>query len=71
MLPGPRYDPRLLDAVPAEIIARDYGCGDPTRHVRPGEQVLDLGSGAGKACYLLSQIVGARRLARRAPRAVH
>ncbi|HSN15035.1 MAG TPA: methyltransferase domain-containing protein, partial [Anaeromyxobacteraceae bacterium] len=51
-------DPKLLAAVPAEILERDYGCGDPTRHVKPGETVLDLGSGAGKACYLLSQVVG-------------
>lgn len=51
-------DPTLLAAVPAEILERDYGCGDPTRHVKAGETVLDLGSGAGKACYLLSQIVG-------------
>ncbi len=53
-------DPKLLEAVPAEILERDYGCGDPTRHVREGEVVLDLGSGAGKACYLLSQVVGER-----------
>ncbi len=51
-------DPALLAAVPPEVVERDYGCGDPTRHVRPGETVLDLGSGAGKAGYLLSQIVG-------------
>lgn len=51
-------DPGLLVAVPAEILDRDYGCGDPTKHVKPGETVLDLGSGAGKAVYLLSQIVG-------------
>lgn len=51
-------DAKLLALVPAEILERDYGCGDPTRHVRAGETVLDLGSGAGKACYLLSQIVG-------------
>ena len=52
-------DSKLVAAVPQEVIARDYGCGDPTRHVGPGETVLDLGSGAGKACYLLSQVVGA------------
>ena len=51
-------NPTLLAAVPSEIIARDYGCGDPTVHVKEGEVVLDLGSGAGKACYLLSQVVG-------------
>jgi len=51
-------DPKLLTAVPVEILERDYGCGDPTRHVRSGETVLDLGSGAGKACYLLGQVVG-------------
>ena len=51
-------DPKLLAAVPPEILERDYGCGDPTRHVKEGEAVLDLGSGAGKACYLLAQVVG-------------
>jgi ubiquinone/menaquinone biosynthesis C-methylase UbiE len=39
-------------------VARDYGCGDPTRHLQPGETVLDLGSGSGKACFLAAQIVG-------------
>lgn len=34
------------------------GCGDPTRYVRAGETVLDLGSGSGKACYIASQKVG-------------
>jgi len=52
------YDPRLLEAVPAEILERDYGCGDPTRHVRPGDTVLDLGCGAGKVCYIAAQLVG-------------
>ncbi|HEX6770309.1 MAG TPA: methyltransferase domain-containing protein, partial [Candidatus Binatia bacterium] len=33
--------------------------GDPSRYIRPGETVLDLGSGSGKACYIISQIVGA------------
>jgi arsenite methyltransferase len=52
------YDPRLLTAIPDEVIARDYGCGDPTRHLVAGETVLDLGSGAGKVCFLASQVVG-------------
>ncbi len=52
------YDPKLLEAIPAEVLERDYGCGDPTRYAREGETVLDLGSGTGKACFLASQIVG-------------
>jgi ubiquinone/menaquinone biosynthesis C-methylase UbiE len=50
----------LLEVIPEEILEKDYGCGDPTRYVRAGETVLDLGSGSGKACYILAQIVGAR-----------
>ncbi len=52
------YDPRYLAAIPAEVIERDYGCGDPSRHLRPGETVLDLGSGGGKICFIASQVVG-------------
>ncbi len=52
------YDPKYLDIIPTEIIERDYGCGDPSRHVRPGEVVLDLGSGGGKICYIAAQVVG-------------
>src|ERR687898_833186 len=52
------YDRALLQVIPDEIIDKDYGCGDPSRYVREGETVLDLGSGSGKACYILAQIVG-------------
>ena len=54
------YDEALLRVIPEEIIAKDYGCGDPSRYIRQGETVLDLGSGSGKACYIISQIVGAQ-----------
>ena len=52
------YDPRYLEAIPREVLERDYGCGDPSQHVRPGETVLDLGSGTGKICFIASQVVG-------------
>lgn len=52
------YDPKLLEIIPQEVLERDYGCGDPTRFLRAGETVLDLGSGAGKICFMASQVVG-------------
>jgi arsenite methyltransferase len=54
------YDPQYLAVIPQEVIDRDYGCGDPSRYLREGETVLDLGSGAGKICFIAAQIVGPR-----------
>jgi SAM-dependent methyltransferase len=54
------YAGDFLSAIPEEILERDYGCGDPTPYAQEGETVVDLGSGGGKLCYILSQIVGPR-----------
>ena len=54
------YDPRYLEAIPDEVLERDYGCGDPSAWLREGETVLDLGSGGGKICFIASQVVGPR-----------
>lgn len=52
------YDPQYLEAIPDAVLERDYGCGDPSRHLAEGETVLDLGSGTGKICFIASQVVG-------------
>jgi len=52
------YDARYLKAIPQEVIDKDYGCGDPSRYLNPGETILDLGSGTGKICFIASQVVG-------------
>lgn len=52
------YDPRYLEAIPEEVLERDYGCGDPSRYLEEGDTVLDLGSGTGKICFIASQVVG-------------
>ncbi len=54
------YEPEYLKVIPQEVIERDYGCGDPSRYLRKGETVLDLGSGTGKICFIAAQIVGAK-----------
>ena len=56
------YDPSYLKVIPQEILDRDYGCGDPTQFIREGDTVLDLGSGTGKACYVISQICPAGKV---------
>ena len=52
------YNKEYLKVIPAEVIERDYGCGDPSRYLQAGETVLDLGSGTGKICFIAAQVVG-------------
>lgn len=58
--PTINYDKALLAMLPQEIVEKDYGCGDPSKYVAEGETVVDLGSGGGKVCYMISKKVGAR-----------
>jgi len=53
------YDREALDAVP-EGANLGLGCGAPLAHtaLRPGETVLDLGSGAGFDAFLAAREVG-------------
>jgi SAM-dependent methyltransferase len=54
------YNDGQLAGLPAESIAASAGCGNPTAlaGLRPGERVLDLGSGGGIDCFLSAQQVG-------------
>jgi SAM-dependent methyltransferase len=55
------YDPHELATLPAGANL-SLGCGSPTSLVslRPGEVVVDLGSGAGIDCFLAAKRVGPR-----------
>src|SRR5260370_14409311 len=52
------YESKYLKVIQQEVMERDYGCGDPSRYLREGEVVVDLGSGTGKICFIAAQIVG-------------
>lgn len=52
-------DPKHMKVRPGAVLARVHGGGDPSRYVRKGDVVLDLGSAGGRTCFLASQVVGA------------
>ncbi len=54
----PRAVREALGKVSDEVISRYYGCGLTIPNELTGLSVLDLGSGSGRDCYLLSQLVG-------------
>ena len=54
------YQEGQLAGLPAESVAASAGCGNPIAlaGLKPGERVLDLGSGGGIDCFLAAQQVG-------------
>jgi arsenite methyltransferase len=54
------YNDREADAVPEGAVAASLGCGNPTAlaELKPGETVLDLGSGGGIDVLLSARRVG-------------
>ncbi len=54
------YDPAELAGLPEETVRIAMGVGDPVRYadLRPGERVVDLGSGGGIDCLLAARRVG-------------
>lgn len=54
----PGYLRALLKDVHEEVQDKFYGCGSPLPAELTGRTVLDLGSGSGRDCYLLSRLVG-------------
>jgi arsenite methyltransferase len=54
------YSAQDLGALPQDVTELSLGCGNPTAiaELRPGEAVLDLGSGSGLDCFLAAQQVG-------------
>jgi len=54
------YDAAALAALPAAAVTNSFGCGDPLAMalVKPGDTVLDLGSGAGIDLLLASKFAG-------------
>ncbi len=54
----PRYLKTALTNVHDEVLAKYYGCGLVLPEALEGVRILDLGSGSGRDCYVLSQLVG-------------
>jgi len=54
----PDYLKNILSQINDEVAAKYYGCGLIAPSLLKGAHILDLGSGSGRDCYVLSALVG-------------
>lgn len=54
----PSHLKQAMSNIHEEVAARYYGCGLVRPEALEGMRILDLGSGSGRDCYLLAQLVG-------------
>ena len=54
----PSHVKDILKNIHTEVLEKFYGCGSPLPLGLEGKTVLDLGSGSGQDCYVLSRLVG-------------
>ncbi len=54
----PDYIKQAMSNIHTEVASRYYGCGLVRPEELEGMRILDLGSGSGRDCYILSQLVG-------------
>ncbi|XP_061844281.1 arsenite methyltransferase-like [Nerophis lumbriciformis] len=56
--PLPKFIVQALKKVHPDVTDRYFGCGLVVPECLEGCRILDLGSGSGRDCYMLSQLVG-------------
>lgn len=54
----PPHIKKILAEIHPEVLSKYYGCGLALPQELEGTSILDLGSGSGRDCYLLSKLVG-------------
>ena len=54
----PQHLKQAMSKIHAEVASRYYGCGLVRPQHLEGMRILDLGSGSGRDCYILAQLVG-------------